>query len=198
MWQTSCCCFVIQLVNCVLISAPAGSKRYVDMAPTMSDEQPEPGDLIEIYRGVYQHWAVYVGRLGRLYSPLDLSLPEDEGVGVSASSGLSAAKTAMVKKEKLWSVVGKSKWSINNSLDKKHKPRPARVIVREACAMVGAVLPYCVFSQNCEHFANELRYGKAESRQVANAEEATLFGGLVAVLGVLGGVGLALSGGSRR
>lgn len=25
------------------------------------DEKPELGDLIEIFRGTYQHWAVYVG-----------------------------------------------------------------------------------------------------------------------------------------
>lgn len=25
------------------------------------DEKPEVGDLIEIFRGSYQHWAVYVG-----------------------------------------------------------------------------------------------------------------------------------------
>lgn len=73
---------------------------------------------------------------------------------------------AMVKKEELWDVVGTNKWKINNSLDDKYKPRPPHVIVREACNMVGQELPYCVFRGNCEHFVNELRYGKAESRQV--------------------------------
>ncbi|KAG5853106.1 hypothetical protein ANANG_G00069580 [Anguilla anguilla] len=31
------------------------------MAPTLFDKKPEPGDLIEIFRGTYQHWAVYIG-----------------------------------------------------------------------------------------------------------------------------------------
>lgn len=26
-----------------------------------SEEKPQPGDLIEIFRGTYQHWAIYVG-----------------------------------------------------------------------------------------------------------------------------------------
>lgn len=74
---------------------------------------------------------------------------------------------AMVKKEELWDVVGTNQWKINNSLDDNYEPRPACVIVREACKLVGQELPYCVFRGNCEHFVNELRYGKAESRQVS-------------------------------
>lgn len=85
-----------------------------------------------------------------------------------ASSMMSVlTEKAMVKKEELWDVAGTNQWKINNSLDNEYKPRPVHVIVREACMMVGNELPYCVFRGNCEHFANELRYGKAESRQVS-------------------------------
>lgn len=73
---------------------------------------------------------------------------------------------AVVKREELWDVVGTDKWKVNNSLDEKYKPLPVHVIVNEARKLVGRELPYCVFRGNCEHFANELRYGKAESRQV--------------------------------
>lgn len=73
---------------------------------------------------------------------------------------------ALVKKDGLWDVVGTNEWKISNGLDKTYEPRSPDVIVREACRLVGQVLPYCVFRGNCEHFANELRYGKAESRQV--------------------------------
>ena len=73
---------------------------------------------------------------------------------------------AKVKKEELWDVVGTDKWSINNILDEKCDPRPVHLILKEAKDMVGAELPFCVFRGNCEHFATELRYGKAESRQV--------------------------------
>lgn len=73
---------------------------------------------------------------------------------------------AIVKKEELWDVVGTDKWQVNNLLDKNYQPRPACTIVQEAESMLNQELPYCVFRGNCEHFATELRYGKAESRQV--------------------------------
>lgn len=79
------------------------------------------------------------------------------------------AEKAIVKEEELWDVVETNQWKINNSLDEKYNPRSCHVIVREAKALVGQELPYCVFRGNCEHFANELRYGKAESRQVSGS-----------------------------
>ncbi|XP_037318061.2 phospholipase A and acyltransferase 3-like isoform X2 [Pungitius pungitius] len=161
------------------------------MAPTLYDEKPKPGDLIEIFRGAYQHWAVYVGK----GSVVHLS-PPSEVAGAGANRFMSVvADKAVVRKEELWSVVGDSEWKINNALDKEYEPRPAEVIVREACAMVGAVLPYCVFSQNCEHLANELRYGKAESRQVRKAGQAVLLAG--AATAMLLGVAYLFSG-SRK
>ncbi|RVE67336.1 hypothetical protein OJAV_G00102080 [Oryzias javanicus] len=165
------------------------------MAPTLYDVKPEPGDLIEIYRGSYQHWAVYVGDgfVVHMASPY------------AGSSSLMSVLTekAMVKKEELWDVVETHKWKINNDLDEKYKPRPAGVIVAEACALVGQELSYCVFSGNCEHFVNELRYGKPESRQVRKAGEAVMVAGVAAVVG-LGTVALAgalfgaLFGGSNK
>lgn len=93
-----------------------------------------------------------------------------EIAGAGSSSMMSVlCERAIVKKEELWDVVGTDKWVINNDLDKKYEPRPTHIIVREACALVGEELPYCIFRGNCEHFVNELRYGKAESRQVSGA-----------------------------
>lgn len=73
---------------------------------------------------------------------------------------------AVIKKEELWDVVGMNQYRINNRLDDKYEPRPAHVIQREAHRLLGREVPFCVFQGNCEHFATELRYGKAESRQV--------------------------------
>ncbi|XP_022058959.1 phospholipase A and acyltransferase 3-like [Acanthochromis polyacanthus] len=165
------------------------------MAPTLYDEKPEPGDLIEIFRGSYQHWAVYVGDGFVVHLA-----PPSEVAGAGASSMMSVlAEKALVKKEELWDVVGTHKWIINNGLDNKYTPRPARTIVREACALVGSELNYCVFRGNCEHFVNELRYGKAESRQVRKAGEVVVGVGLAAAVG-LGVVALAgaLFGGSKK
>ncbi|KAM4554820.1 phospholipase A and acyltransferase 3-like isoform 1-T4 [Odontesthes bonariensis] len=165
------------------------------MAPTLYDEKPEPGDLIEIFRGSYQHWAVYVGDGFVVHLA-----PPSEVPGAGANSMMSVlTEKAMVKKEELWDVVGTNKWEVNNSLDKKYEPRPARVIVREARALVGQELPYCVVRWNCEHFVTELRYGKAESRQVRKAGETAVMAG-VAAAAVFGIVALtrSLLSGSKK
>lgn len=165
------------------------------MAPTLYDEKPQPGDLIEIFRGSYQHWAVYVGDGFVVHLA-----PPSEVPGAGANSMMSVlAEKAIVKKEELWDVVGTDRWKINNALDNEYEPRPVRVIVREACARVNANLPYCVFRGNCEHFVNELRYGKAESRQVRKAGEVVMVAGVAAAvgLGVFALVG-ALFGGSKK
>ncbi|KAL3975251.1 T-box protein 18 [Sarotherodon galilaeus] len=121
------------------------------------DREPELGDLIEISRdNYYKHWAVYVGA-GFVVHFVNHS-------GVSSGASVHAAN-GTVRKEKIWDVVGKDKWKINNSMDRQYKPRPANVIVEDAKAMVGKELRYDVFSFNCEHFVNKLRYGVAESPQ---------------------------------
>ncbi|XP_051275248.1 phospholipase A and acyltransferase 3-like [Dicentrarchus labrax] len=165
------------------------------MAPTLYDEKPEPGDLIEIFRGSYQHWAVYVGDGFVVHLA-----PPSEVPGAGSSSMMSVlAEKAIVKKEELWDVVGMNQWKINNSLDSEYKPRPVHIIVREASLRVGEELPYCVFRGNCEHFANELRYGKAESRQVRKAGETAMVMGVAAAVGLgIFALAGALFGGSKK
>ncbi|KAM8732994.1 phospholipase A and acyltransferase 3-like [Acanthopagrus schlegelii] len=143
-----------------------------------SNQKPKPGDLIEISRGLYQHWAVYIGD--------DLvvhMVPPSEVAGAGASSSMSvAAQTAVVKKEKLSEVVGTNDWRVNNDLDEKYNPHQTEIIVEEALQLVGTEQPYDIKRWNCEHFAKKLRYGEAESSQVLNAIIATV----AAVAGFLG------------
>uniref|UniRef100_A0A672J3K0 LRAT domain-containing protein n=1 Tax=Salarias fasciatus TaxID=181472 RepID=A0A672J3K0_SALFA len=110
------------------------------------NQKPEPGDLIEIFRGPYEHWAVYVG----------------DGYVVHLTANLSSVpnKNGLVYKEKLQDVVGTNKWRVNNILDNKYRPRPVDDIVKDACALVGKKVTYDVSSSNCEHFATGLRYEK--------------------------------------
>uniref|UniRef100_A0A672MWN3 Retinoic acid receptor responder 3-like n=1 Tax=Sinocyclocheilus grahami TaxID=75366 RepID=A0A672MWN3_SINGR len=115
---------------------------------------PKPGDLIEISRGLYQHWAIYVGEgyVIHLAPPCEyFTLLCDK---------------AKVKKEELYEVVGNDEYCINNLLDEKYEPRPVREMLQDAHRFLGRELPYCVFRENCEHFVTELRYGKPQSRQV--------------------------------
>uniref|UniRef100_A0A672J6T3 LRAT domain-containing protein n=2 Tax=Salarias fasciatus TaxID=181472 RepID=A0A672J6T3_SALFA len=144
----------------------------------MAPQKPEVGDLIEIFRGTFQHWAIYVG--GGYVVHLT-TVSKVNGAG-SSSMMTSQTERGKVKKEKLQNVVGNNKWKINNCLDKEYKPREVLTIKREACALVGEELPYCVLKSNCEHFVNDLRYGKPESRQVQLAQDAVVLSSVVVVV----------------
>ncbi|XP_063046013.1 phospholipase A and acyltransferase 3-like [Engraulis encrasicolus] len=153
--------------------------------PTKYDQRKEMGDLTEIFRGPYQHWAVYVGDGYVIHLAPDCEQP---GAGVNSIMSLSHDR-ARVKREKLLKVVGNDDddgWQVNNLLDEDYEPRSPEEIAVRAESMVGRLLPYSVFERNCEHFVTNLRYGKPESRQVRTAAEAALVGGVaaVAVLGV--------------
>ncbi|XP_031443046.1 phospholipase A and acyltransferase 3-like [Clupea harengus] len=166
------------------------------MAPTLYDKKPEIGDLIEIFRPCYQHWAVYIGD-GYV---IHLAPPTEQAGGGAYSMRSVLCDRAIVKKEGLWDVVGEDDWKINNLLDKKYEPRPAHVIIQEAKSRLNQELPYSVFQSNCEHFATELRYGKAQSRQVRTAVDVAVGVGVAAMVGV-GLVALASSmfgGGSKE
>ncbi|XP_041669119.1 uncharacterized protein LOC121526534 [Cheilinus undulatus] len=129
--------------------------RYGKAETGQREHGAKPGDLIEIFRQHYQHWAVYVG--------------DDEVVHLTntghCSSGISCRSSGQVTRDNIWIVVSSDKFKINNLLDHKHMPRETRVIVKEACDMVGQPVSYSLTTHNCEHFATELRYGKATSRQ---------------------------------
>ncbi|XP_047197629.1 uncharacterized protein LOC124852596, partial [Hippoglossus stenolepis] len=118
----------------------------------------KPGDLIEIFRWGYQHWAVYIGENEVVHLV-------NEGGQSSGSSANPSSSTGKVKREKLAKVVGNHRYQVNNLLDDMYKARMPMTIVKEACEMVGSELQYNVATYNCEHFATEMRYDKAESRQ---------------------------------
>ncbi|XP_026137212.1 HRAS-like suppressor 3 [Carassius auratus] len=148
---------------------------------SQQEKKPEPGDLIEIFRGTYQHWAVYVGEGYVIHLA-----PPSEHAQTGAYSMMSVLNDkAKVKKEELNKVVGNDNYHVNNLLDGKYNQRPVEDILRDAHSFVGKELPYCVFSGNCEHFVTELRYGKAESRQVRVGVTAAVVGaGVVAGIGI--------------
>ncbi|KAK6299195.1 hypothetical protein J4Q44_G00307050 [Coregonus suidteri] len=162
------------------------------MAPTLYDEKPEPGDLIEIFRGRYQHWALYVGDGFVIHLA-----PPSEAPGARANSMMSVlSDKAKVKKEEIWDVVGHDEWRVNNQLDQKYKVRPIREILRDATAYVDQELSYCVIKGNCEHFVTDLRYGKAESRQVRQAVGMAMVGfGVFALAGIAAAI---FGGGSKK
>ncbi|XP_017666145.1 PREDICTED: phospholipid-metabolizing enzyme A-C1-like [Lepidothrix coronata] len=123
--------------------------------------QPEPGDLIEIKRSVYQHWALYLGDgyVVHLTSA-------DEGIRcLSASSDTTLSKKAKVKKQLLKEVVGTDDWEVNNKYDRSRTPLPVKEIIKRAESYIGMEMTYNVFCENCEHFVTMLRYGESVSDQ---------------------------------
>lgn len=166
------------------------------MAPTLFDCDAKPGDLIKIYRGVYQHWAVYIGGNEVVHM-----IPPNQSSDDSGSFDLlmfMESRTAQVRCQKLCEVVGHHRYEINNHLDDEYEPRESHIIVREACRLVGQELPYSVTSHNCEHFVTELRYGKPESRQVRTAQTVAAIGGIALAGVALVALGAALFSGSTK
>ncbi|XP_029317006.1 retinoic acid receptor responder protein 3-like [Cottoperca gobio] len=155
------------------------------MAPTLFDFDAKPGDLIEIFRGTYEHWAIYIGG----NEVIHLIPSTDDSGHFSGLLMFVDTDRAQVKRQKIWEVVGHHRFEINNFLDHKYEPHERRIIVRDACSMVGQELQYSLATHNCEHFVTELRYGKPESRQVTRA--AVIGGAAVVGVGILA-VGAAL------
>lgn len=103
---------------------------------------------------------------------LSPSVSSDDDQGPFANLGvLVDSSSAKVRRQKLWTVVRSDSYKIDNFLDDKYQPHERHLIVREACRLVGRVMPYCVATYNCEHFVTELRYGKPESRQVGTSSD---------------------------
>ncbi|KAM4543171.1 phospholipase A and acyltransferase 4-like isoform 2-T2 [Odontesthes bonariensis] len=131
------------------------------MAPTLFDSDAKPGDLIEIFRGTYKHWAVFIGG----NEVVHLIPPTPRGGDFSDLLTLLDSGKAQVRRQRLWEVVGSDRFCVNNLLDDEYQPREPHIIVRNACSMVGQEFQYNLVTQNCEHFVTVLRYGKPESRQ---------------------------------
>ncbi|XP_006033232.1 HRAS-like suppressor 3 isoform X1 [Alligator sinensis] len=126
---------------------------------------PDPGDLIQIFGPLFEHWALYVGD-GYV---VHLSPLEDSGWLSSSRLTSGSAGWAVVKKQRLCDVVRGDRYRVNNKDDRRRSPRPVGEILAEAEAEVGKKLWYSLLFQNCEHFVTKLRYGRRVSHQVRDA-----------------------------
>lgn len=156
------------------------------MSPFKMEREPEPGDLIEIHRFGYQHWAIYVGSGYVIHLA-----PPSEFARAGSSSILSAVSDrAVVKRQRLRVVAGACKYTIHNKYDEDHHPLPSDIILKRAEELVGQVMMYGLTSDNCEHFVTRLRYGVSISGQWCNAR-ATLLWTLVFGFAAVGTVWLS-------
>ncbi|XP_072345412.1 phospholipase A and acyltransferase 3-like isoform X1 [Scyliorhinus torazame] len=170
-------------------------RREMDMSLTLfqSSSQPRPGDLIEIFRGAYQHWAIYIG------NGYVIHLTSDGGSGETSSNVMSSSTIfAVVKKERLSAVAGSSKYHVNNTADQIRNRLPVRQILQNAEAQVGNRQKYNVTAANCEHFVKWLCYGKAESRQAENAVAGAGVVGVAAAVGIVGAIAAIITSAMRQ
>nr|KAF6437735.1 hypothetical protein HJG59_006456 [Molossus molossus] len=125
--------------------------------------RPRPGDLIEIFRIGYEHWAIYVedDRVVHLAPPCD----EFEAFSITSIF----SNRAVVKYSRLEDVLHGCSWKINNKLDGTYLPLPADKIVQRTKNMINKIVQYSLIEGNCEHFVNDLRYGVPRSQQVEHA-----------------------------
>ncbi|NWW10864.1 HRSL1 enzyme, partial [Oreocharis arfaki] len=124
---------------------------------------PKPGDLIEIDRGIYQHWALYVG------DGYVTHVTGSSHKSLSVSSVSNVDGEAKVKKEHLKEVVGNNEWRVNNKYDRSRTPLPVEDVIQRAERSIGREVQYSPIGNNCEHFVTELRYGRPLSDQVSAA-----------------------------
>ncbi|XP_045414159.1 phospholipase A and acyltransferase 4 [Lemur catta] len=143
-----------------------------------SCQEPKPGDLIEIFRIGYQHWAIYVGDGYVVHLA-----PPSENPGAGSSKVLSSR--AVVKLEPLEDVVADCRYQVNNHYDHTYTPLPVQDIIKSARDMVGKEMEYSIVRKNCEHFVTNLRYGKPRCRQVERARRNLVGGGSAVTLGAL-------------
>ncbi|KAF7703350.1 phospholipid-metabolizing enzyme A-C1 [Silurus meridionalis] len=127
--------------------------------------EPQPGDLIEIFRPAYQHWALYLGD-GYIVN----LTPVDESQAATMSSVKSVfTRKAVVRMQLLKDVVGGDTFRVNNKYDSSHMPLPVSEIVERAQLLIGQEVSYDLLGSNCEHFVTLLRYGEGVSEQATRA-----------------------------
>ncbi|GAB0193586.1 phospholipase A and acyltransferase 1 [Grus americana] len=146
---------------------------------------PEPGDLIEIFRPAYQHWALYLGD-GYIINVT----PVDEGPPATFASAKSVfSRKARVRMQLLKDVVGNDTYHINNKYDGTYAPLPVEEIIRRAEYLIDQEVSYDLLGNNCEHFVTLLRYGEGVSDQAKRAIGAigfvTAAAGAFSLLGLL-------------
>jgi len=113
--------------------------------------EPEEGDLIEIQRDGYAHWALYVGNGYVIHL-------------TQIGKGL-----AKVFKEELRHVVNKSLCRVNNLKIAAQRrgliPKAVHDILEVAHHSSHGVGKYHLFHDNCEHFVTYCRFGEPFSEQ---------------------------------
>ncbi|XP_007517468.1 phospholipase A and acyltransferase 1 isoform X1 [Erinaceus europaeus] len=145
---------------------------------------PHPGDLIEVFRPGYQHWALYLGD-GYVIN----IAPLEDGIAAAFTSAKSIfSRKALVKMQLLKDVVRDDTYRVNNKYDETYSPLPVEEVMQRSAFVIGQEVEYDLLVNNCEHFVTLLRYGEGISDQ-ANRAISTI-GFMTAAAGVFSFLGL--------
>uniref|UniRef100_A0A7N5JKL9 LRAT domain-containing protein n=1 Tax=Ailuropoda melanoleuca TaxID=9646 RepID=A0A7N5JKL9_AILME len=115
---------------------------------------PKVGDLIEIFRPDFQHWAVYVGD-GYV---VHVTPSGERERAVSGSTKSVPREKVVAKKELLDDVAGRDKYQVNHMHDRQYSALAPDQIVRRAEQHVGQEVPYLMHRGNSRDFAIDMRY----------------------------------------
>uniref|UniRef100_A0A914D071 LRAT domain-containing protein n=1 Tax=Acrobeloides nanus TaxID=290746 RepID=A0A914D071_9BILA len=137
-------------------SSKYNEKDFKHFDDFIRSESPQPGDLLEFSRGVYNHWAVYEG-----FVPHD---GETAHCVIHFSGEPKDKQNAKIQRHRLKEVAGTSLFRINNDCDDKTTPLPREKIIERARSKISQT-GYHVGTDNCEHFAKWCRSDKYLSTQ---------------------------------
>ncbi|KAL3108054.1 hypothetical protein niasHT_018216 [Heterodera trifolii] len=127
----------------------------------------ERGDLVEIRRGSYMHWAVFIGHISGQPLLIHIST-ESSDMGISTKKEfirkMAKGCAAIVRSDPFLNVISTDFCRVNNCLDANRRPFPPSIIVERALTKLGTG-GYNLIKNNCEHFAKWCRYALRESEQ---------------------------------
>ncbi|XP_041696497.1 phospholipase A and acyltransferase 4-like [Coregonus clupeaformis] len=153
---------------------------------TRSPTTMEIGDMIEINKGAYNHWALYIGN-GEVIHLVTPDGPSKVAFCSVSSSSSSLSGKGTITIDTLKGVAAGNTYGVNNYLDDKYKPRTTEVIMEEVNKMRGRTIEYELLGHNCEHFVTFLRYGESESKQADDFIKRVLDATLVVSAVLVGG-----------
>ena len=138
-----------------------------------SGRELNEGDLLEFRRSFfYNHWGVYVGNGYVVHATgepnYESYLPNSLNTMIGSSSALSGNVSCDVRKQPLEEVANTDLFYVNNLLDNDNESAfpPEEISTRAHDAWKKGSFKYHLISNNCEHFATNMRYGEPISRQV--------------------------------
>lgn len=173
-------------------SRSTGSKSSFFNYNELVEKDLKPGDLIEIDRGTYNHWAMFSNKSdnGTHWCFHVTTIDGDfEKKGAMMSSARNAV--AALKKHKLKDILDDNESKqpslarINNKIEeakrKNYVPRQIEEVIENLEMQKDEQVRYNLTTYNCEHYVTNWKYGKGWSRQVEVVKTSTILAAVAAV-----------------